>query len=260
MESIPLQQKALYGLISIAALHIFFVGFFDPPGMALMLDWTDVPPLHARFIGAVYLFGGLYTGGGLLAKRREQVRWTAPMIVIWTGTLGVLTLLNFNLFDLSRVSHLTWIISYLVYPLWGLWLWKRSSPAASHDPLPGWGKTYMVALGALVTLLAAAMLALPGLVANSWPWPVSALLVQVYAAPLAAMGIGSLLIGRDAQWSGVPAVALGSLGFSVAALAASGMHFALFDLSQVADLVWFTVLGLLALGSAALFWGSRTRG
>jgi hypothetical protein len=248
----------LYGIISVAALHIFIVGFFTPPGMTRMLDWAAVPPLHARFIGAVYLFGAVYAGGAFFAKRLADARWITWMIVTWTGILGILAYLNFGLYDTGRMSHLTWIISYTVYPLWGLFLiWRQPKTGADDARLPGWGKTFLLVQGGLITLLAAAMLLLPDRVAGLWPWGVSALLVGVYSGPLMAYGVGSLLIGRDGGWGGARILAWASLAFSAASLAASGMHLALFNFAEIADLLWFGGLAAVFLFSGALLLAGR---
>ena len=48
-----------------------------------------VPPLHARFLGAMYLSGATFMLLGLAARQWAEMRVTVPMIAIWTGMLGI---------------------------------------------------------------------------------------------------------------------------------------------------------------------------
>jgi len=53
MTAIPRSHKIFYGVICAAALLIGFLGYFAPARLAEITSWLTLPPLHARFVGAL---------------------------------------------------------------------------------------------------------------------------------------------------------------------------------------------------------------
>lgn len=245
---IPRSSRVFLGVIFLAALLVAVLGLFRPARLAEIFAWVELPPLHARFVGSLYLFGTVFTFASLFTRSAVAVRWAVAMIVIFTGTLLVISLVNLGSFDLGRLPERIWFASYIVYPIFGLWLLRRSSARgpAPEGSLPALVRTFFLIQGVLVTGLAVALLVLPGSVANAWPWPVSRLLAQLYAGPLLAIGIGSLLHTRARDWMELRAVAAGMFVFTVAALTASFIHRELFSSSELADWIWFIALGVAA--------------
>ncbi|MBI5290476.1 MAG: hypothetical protein HY872_01200 [Chloroflexi bacterium] len=80
-------QRLLYGVICAAALLVAGLGLFAPQYLASIFTWMVLPPLHARFVGAVYLFGAVFMAGCLAARTQAEVRWAVQMIGVWTAGL-----------------------------------------------------------------------------------------------------------------------------------------------------------------------------
>src|SRR4030042_714731 len=110
-------QKLFFAVILAAALLVAALGLFAPQNLAAIFTWLTLPPLHARFVGAIYLFGALYMVGCLLVRSQAEVRPAFPMIGIWTGMLFIISLLNLEAFDFSQLPVWIWFASYLVYPI-----------------------------------------------------------------------------------------------------------------------------------------------
>jgi len=74
MSNITQGQKVFFAVICAAALLVAVLGLFNPVYLASIFTWLVLPPLHARFVGAIYLFGAVFMAGRLFAKRQAEVR------------------------------------------------------------------------------------------------------------------------------------------------------------------------------------------
>src|SRR3990167_5373174 len=99
-------QRIFFAAVDALALWVGFWGYFAPPQVNKAIPWV-VPPLHARFLGAMYLSGAAFMVGCLLARRYAEVRVVVPMIAIWTGMLFIVSLFHLSEFDYTRGQ--TWI-------------------------------------------------------------------------------------------------------------------------------------------------------
>src|SRR5438045_8346735 len=119
-------EKIYFAVVFLNGIWIGLVGFFLPDRLADVFTWLALPPLHGRFLGAIYLFGALLMLGSLLASRWTQVQASLYTAVIWTGLIFVVSVLNFSAFDFSQFPPWAWFIAYFIFPVAGLWLaWVR---------------------------------------------------------------------------------------------------------------------------------------
>jgi hypothetical protein len=254
MTVVTAPERAYFAAVAALAAWVGFWGYFAPASVERALPWA-VPPLHARFLGAVYLAGVVFTAGCMLAGRWRSVRVVVPMIAIWTGTLFVVSLFHLEEFDFDRAQPWVWFGAYLVYPLVALGLvaaHRGQDDAADAPALPGWACAAFAAIGIAATALALALLVAPGAMADRWPWPVTDLLAQIYSAPFLSLGVGALLLARERAWAParIPVAAL--LVFTVAVLVASVIHRELFDAADPAAWLWFGGFAAAAVAFAAL--------
>jgi len=59
MSPITQGQKVFFAVICAAALLVAVLGLFNPVYLASIFTWLVLPPLHARFGGAVFMAGCL---------------------------------------------------------------------------------------------------------------------------------------------------------------------------------------------------------
>ena len=244
MSPITQGQKLFFAVICAAALLVAGLGLFNPAYLATIFTWLELPPLHARFVGAIYAFGAVFMAGCLLARRQAEVRWAVQMIGVWTGMLFIISLLNLNAFDFSQLPVWIWFASYILYPLISIWMTVRQPHLMEAAELPGpqlagWARGFLLAQGVLYALLAVLLFLAPEFMSTLWPWKVTPVLAQMYAGPLLSYGLGSLLFSRQEKWLGVRAILPGMLVFTAATLVASFMHIGLFSFGEAADLLWF---------------------
>jgi uncharacterized membrane protein len=116
MTSLTRREKIYFFAVGLLALWVGLWGYFLPSLVNLAIPWL-VPPLHARFLGSMYLSGATFMAGCLRAKRYSEVRVVVPMIAIWTGMLFLISLFYLDEFDYTIAPTYIWFAAYLIYPL-----------------------------------------------------------------------------------------------------------------------------------------------
>jgi len=265
MTPITSGQKIFFAVICAAALLVAVLGLFNPAYLASIFTWLELPPLHARFVGAIYAFGAVFMAGCLLARHQAEVRGAVQLIGIWTGMLFVISLLNLRAFDFSRLPVWIWFASYTIYPLISIWMTIRQPQRMQAANLPGpeldgLAKGFLNIQGLLFTLLAALLFLTPVSMTRLWPWNVTPILAQMYAGPLLSYGLGSLWYSRQGKWLGIRSILPGMLVFTAGTVVISLIHIGLFSFGQIPDLIWFGWFGLATLILAFLtFRGWKAR-
>lgn len=264
VDAVTPAHKLYFAAVAGFALWVGIWGFLAPASIQMAIPWA-VPPLHARFLGAMYLSGAVFMIGCMLARRWNEVRVVVPMVGIWTGALCIVSLLHLGEFDFAKRQAWVWFAAYIVFPIIAFWLaWRMR--AIGGDPggdiggggLPRWVGGYLPAQGVVVTLLALALLLAPVAMTTVWPWPIPPLLAQLYGAPFLAYGIGSLLLARETEWPALRIAVVAMWVFAAGVLLASLLHRALFAATDPQDWLWFGALAVatVALGAIA-FVGRR---
>jgi hypothetical protein len=251
---VTIWERVYFGAVAVLALWVGVWGYLFPDSVTKALPF-DVPPLHARFLGAVYLSGFVITLGSMLSRRWDEVRDVPIMAAIWTGGLGLISLLHLDAFPNDTAQTWIWFGAYLAYPLIALWLWWRHRGEPEVDGrtgAPNWAGRYLVVQGVVLVVVAGMLLLLPGTMAARWPWPISRMLAQFYSAPILAYGVGSLLLARRRTWAEIRIPLVGMLVFAMLVLLASAIHRDLFSSSEVGDVLWFAFLILLSASLAVL--------
>jgi hypothetical protein len=233
-------------LVGLFALWVGAWGYFAPAQVDRALPWT-VPPLHARFIAAMYLAGALAMGWSLWAPRLAAVRMPIALATLWTAGLLLASLLHWSEFDFAKPQVWFWMGAYAVYPLWGAWLYWRTRAADARSvrrPDPA-----LLAVAVACLVLAGALLLAPQAMVRAWPWTIRPVLVSIYAGPFLAYGLCALLLAREARPEARRIVLASMLAFALLALLASLLHLRLFRFEAPAAWVWF---GAFAAAAAVL--------
>jgi hypothetical protein len=226
---------------------------FLPAQVEAVLPFA-VPPLHARFLGAMYLSGATFMILGLRAETWPELRVVLPMVAIWTGMLGLVSFLHLEAFDAARTQTWVWFAAYIAYPIIAAWIaWKHRAERdhPTGPPLSVALRRYLQFQGAVVAILALGLLLAPTAMAGLWPWKISPLLAQIYSAPFLSYGLGSLYAARQQVWPELRIVVYATLVFSLGVFLASLRHVELFDLGAGRSWLWFASFGLSSLALAA---------
>ena len=249
-------QRIYFGAVGLLSLWVGIWGYFIPNEVDKAIPWL-VPPLHARFLGAMYLSGTTFMIGAILSHYYAEVRVMVLVILIWTGMLFIVSLFYLGEFDYSRTQVWIWFGAYLIYPLIALrliWNDRTLHESIPGPGLPAWVQGYLLAQGIVVTALALVLLLFPEFMVNVWPWKITRLLAQIYSAPFLAYGLSSLMLSRKQTWPEVRVVVMATFVFALGVLLASFIHRELFSPTNVATWLWFggfllatVILGLLTM-------------
>jgi hypothetical protein len=253
VRQVTAYQRALYGCVLAFAAWVAVWGLFFPAQIGSRLPLT-VPPLHARFLGAMYLSGSAFMLLAMLAREWHQVRVATVILAVWTGMLGFISVLNLSSFDWSRGPLWFWFVAYMGFPLVAVWVaWCQRSETAHPDagPMSAVLRVYLYAQGAIATLLAICLALAPAAMTTVWPWSIPTLVAHIYCAPFLAYGLGSLYAARQRDWSEVGIVVYGTLVFALGVLIASMLHANLFDPRSLSAWLWFGGFGVATLALAA---------
>jgi hypothetical protein len=258
-------ERAYFSAVGLLALWVGGWGFFVPSRVDAALPFL-VPPLHARFLGVMYLSGLALMVGGLVARRWCEIRVLPPITAVWTGGLFVVSLLHLEVFDLETATArvVIWFTAYLAYPLVALaLLWRHGLTGGDvhrSPPLARWVVTYLRVQGSVAGALALALLLAPGAMVDVWPWPITSLLAQLYSAPLLAYAMGSLVLAAQRSARDIRVGAVTILVFAAGVLIASSLHLDLFSAGDLADWLWFGSFTAATAGlGAVVAWSLRAR-
>ena len=248
---VGLYQRILFGCVLVFAAWVAFWGLFRTSEVARAIPFP-VPPLHARFLGAMYLSGAVFMFLGMLGRQWHEIRVVTAILAVWTGMLGIVSLFHLKAFDWSRTQVWFWFVAYICYPLLALWIaWRQRG----EDDHPGGSaladvlRSYLYLQGAVAVLLALALLFAPHFMTTVWPWKIPLAVAQIYGAPFLSYGVGSLYAARQGAWSEVRIVVLATFVFAAAVLTASRIHSKLFNFHTPSAWIWFGGFGFV---SAAL--------
>ncbi|HLA07534.1 MAG TPA: hypothetical protein VJ022_08825 [Anaerolineales bacterium] len=255
-------QKIYFFAVGLLALWVGVWGFFIPEQVDKAIPWL-VPPLHARFIGAIYLAAVVIMGGSMMAHKYDEVHVATIMVSIWTGSLFIISLFYLAEFDFSRGQVWFWFGAYIAYPIIGIWYawthWNTRNESAGVD-LPAWIRTVLLVEGAALSALSLALLFAPNFMLTLWPWKVTRLLIQIYSGPFLSFGVGSLLLSRQRTWSTIRIVVTGVFVLALGALIASTIHRSLFSFASPAAWIWFGGFSLVLVSHGSMILLHRTTG
>ncbi len=249
-----IRHRAYFLVVLLFTLWVGFFGFFRPQEILRALPWP-VAPLHARFIGALYLSASAFLLLSVFARSVLQVRTIVYMALIWTGWLLIVSLMHWRSFELAREQVWFWIVAYATFPVAAAWLIRTTTwPTApvSKRITQTWITAFYGLQGSLFLLLAVLCFLLPGAIVSVWPWKITPFLAQIYSGPLLAYGLGGIMLAKQRNWSQARIPTIGLLLFALLSLIASVIHLNLFTLGNWPSTLWFASLIGLALATAVI--------
>ena len=250
MNEISAPRRVFFGVIALAALVVAYGGLFSPAKLDRSFTWVELPPLHARFVGVLYLFGFVFMVGCIVARRWSQVSPALPAIGIFTSLLLLVTLLNLDAFDFGLTPVWVWTLSYIVYPAIAFtlaWTARAREPSVVGGPaLPSWAVVFLRVQAAVFAILGLLLLFARDVMVDVWPWNVSPGLAQFYSGPFLAYAFCSWQYSRRRAWAEVAAIVPAMRAFTAVTIIVSLVHRELFAASDVATWVWFGGFGAAA--------------
>jgi hypothetical protein len=260
-RTLTLRMRSFYAIIIFFPAWVASGGLFLPGRIEDFLPF-NVPPLHARFIGAMYVAGATMMLFATLARAWHEVRVVTLILGTWTGVLGVVSLLHLGVFNWTWRPTWFWWFAYIWFPFGAAFLFWNQRSVQDHpagEPLSWLLRGFLILQGVIAVVLALVLLFSPSTMVALWPWRVTLLLAQIYSAPFLAYGLGSLYAARQHGWSEARIPVMAIIMLTSVAVIGSFVHSATFNAANTSTWVWFGGLGLVAIGLAALAANRRLR-
>ena len=215
--------------------------------------WEIKPPINAALFGALYLGGAIVVSLVSYRGQWESARFLVPVLVSAGLFISLTTLIH-----LDRFAHdfklVYWLIIYIGAPVLALVLYiyyeRRGTNWAVTEPIRPITRSIAIVTGAIVVALGMVILAWPELAIPNWPWPISPLMVRVFASWFSAFGVGLLWFYFEKDWSRVYHIASMMIVAAVFDLGLVIVHRN--DLTSVGPNFWIFCFHLAAFGVIGL--------
>lgn len=169
----------------------------DPFGASSWWPW-ELSPYDAGFLGVFSLAEASAILIFLIVTRWSPGRLVVPSWFIFTALVGVLSLLNQNLFDLQRREVQIWFAMYLSAPLlagYFLWWGRGKQPAVPRQLPSGWRK-YMRWQALVTGLTGFCLLLAPEAIIPFWPWMLDPFTARIFGIVFVTSAAGAYLLWR----------------------------------------------------------------
>ncbi len=177
----------------------------SPAEAATNFAWPIRPPVAAAIIGACYGSVAVMLVAALFAKWWEQVRLVVIAAALLTTLMLVATLIHWDKFSVGTAPFALWLVSYVLPPptLIALYVWQQRNvqPSNEAQALAPWFRRLSSLNGASLVIIWAVLFLYPSLLSPHGPWPMSDLVVRVYAGWFISYGALLWMAGRRATWT-----------------------------------------------------------
>jgi hypothetical protein len=197
----PLMKLAFWFVAANALAGAGSLIFFSTETDRLFF-WGIKPSINAALFGALYLGGAAVVALVTYRGRWEMARFLIPILVSAGVLISMTTLLHLDLFTPGpRLAY--WLVVYVGAPLLALLFYAHHERAGASwevsRPVTPATRGLAVTTGAVLVGLGILVLIRPDPVVAQWPWPITPLMVRIFASWFAAFGVGLLwfLIERD---------------------------------------------------------------
>ncbi len=213
-----------------------------------LIPLKGLTPLNARFVGSLYLGGGVVILCAAIMRRAVDTRiplWSFFVITVLVLAMTFAYWREFTVGGIPKLWMLTYVVDPIVVPIAIVTLGLVRAAEPGRHRLTALFLTQAVVLGGA----GLALLIASDAVLAAWPWVIGRLLARVYAAFFIAFAVGALLAAYERRRQAVQAFLAGSLAMVVFTLTTTLLHLDRFS-SATALAVWVGVhlVGLAAFG------------
>jgi hypothetical protein len=219
----------------------------------ILIPLKGLSPLNARFVGSLYLGGGIVILCAVLVRRPVDARIALYSLFVITVLVLGMTFAYWARFTAAGVPKL-WMLTYVVDPI--LVPIAIVTLGIGGPATPGRHRLTALFLAEAVILggPGIALLLAPAGLLTAWPWTLTRLLARVYGAFFVAFAVGALLAAYERRPAAVQPLLTGSVALLGFMLGASLLHLDRFQ-HDPARWLWF---GGLAVGLVVLCSGQAT--
>jgi hypothetical protein len=196
-------MKIAFWFVAVNALAGALSLMLFPAYTDTLFFWPIKPPVNAALFGALYLGGAVAVGWVTYRGWWEPARFLIPVLVAAGILITLTTGLHLDRFT-PGFKLFYWLLVYIGAPLLAFVLYLQHERGGANwrvvEPVSPAIRTIAVAVGSLLVLLGLIILAWPGLVVESWPWPTTPLMTRIFASWFSAFGVGLVWFHFERDW------------------------------------------------------------
>ena len=188
-------------------LVAFVILYLLPTRTARLWAWQIPVTMTSMTLAAAYLGGAYFFVQVARSRHWHEVGVGFLAVTTFASLLGVATLLHWDKFFHDRLAFWLWAGLYFTAPFLVIaaWLLNRryAAPVAAGDVLLRPVERHVIVAVSVVALVTGvAMFAVPGTIADLWPWPLTPLTGRVIGATMCLGGAGTG-VWFDPRWTSV---------------------------------------------------------
>lgn len=242
----------------VAFVLLYFWPSADDTGR--LFAWRITPDYTSMMLASAYLGGAYFFVRAASAAQWHRIAGGFLPVVLFSGLLGVATVVHWDRFVHGNVAFWLWAGLYFAAPLLVLLAWwvnrGQSVPATVDDLLLSTPEVaVLAAAGVLSCATAVVLFALAGSVGQIWPWSLTPLTARVVGS-IFALGFAAVQVLADRRWTSARLpVQVALIMLSLMAVAAART---LGDFAADRPLTWLLAAGLIgSLIGLAVLYGRR---
>ncbi|MEY2477775.1 MAG: hypothetical protein QOG87_3090 [Actinomycetota bacterium] len=195
-----LAVEVVFGLAAISSI------FLRPQDTATNFAWPIKPDVMAATLGAFYLASAFIFVLPLFARTWQQVRVMVLPAAAFCTAMLVATFLHWDKFSTDTFPFYLWFASYLLPPpiFVGLYLWHQRDAApvgtGVEEPIPRWVRALFLANGLVLAAIAAVGFAVPSVLSDRAPWPMTPLTTRTLCGWLVPVALLQLSLVWEGDW------------------------------------------------------------
>jgi hypothetical protein len=201
--------QGLAAMLILILITAFIILYILPPDVGGdLFAWPIGPRMSAMMLGATYLGGAYFFLIVLISRKWRHIRLGLLPVSVFAGTLGVATILHWDIFPKDHLAFQIWAFLYFTVPLFLPIVWylheRKANPAdiMREGTVPRAGRWAFGALGVILLVAGLFLFIFPQQMIALWPWKLSPLTSRVMAAMFLLPAVASLSITYDGSWSG----------------------------------------------------------
>ena len=224
----------------------------------------DVTPLNGRFVGALYVSGGIGILLAALARTTRDVRAILASFLTIVVLVECVTFVYWSEFTNGR-TPVVWLVTYTVDPivlvLVLVSISRVRTQGASTDIDPGPVGAILRAQAFVFGVVGVALLIGTEGIRELWPWTLPALVARVYASFFLALAVGAAIAARRVTAVTARTILAPALAIPVLGILASLAHLSRLE-SGLPTAAWFganAAVSVLALAGLVLVEHARAQ-
>lgn len=245
--------KISFWFVALNALGGALSLLFFPHATDILFFWTIKPAINAALFGALYLGGAAVVGAMAYRGEWEQARFLVPILVSAGLLISAVTIAHIDRFT-PGIKLWYWLIVYIGAPLLALLLYIQHERAGANwavsEPVAPATKRLALSLGALLMTVGCGLILWPEGAARAWPWPMTPLMLRIFAAWFSAFGVGLLWFQFEHDWGRLRHVATLMIAAAGLDLAMVALHWR--DITATTGVVLLYCAHLALFGAAGL--------